>query len=219
MSNHHETNCETLAESIGLFASGDLPARELAAVGEHLRSCEDCRRRLNELQRIADSLAAGDRAWLETAGDTVLKRVAAELEMDDQVLSREPAIVADNSRRGERNVSRREQRGHRGRTWIALGSLAAGLVGFALSIWFGDWWKSVPEQPVVPESIVEASPSLELRVSEVGNRLESEFPTLWEMQRAIAESDDSLQRTLARGRSGAYSEPLNLNHLLEELRQ
>jgi len=219
MSNHHETNCETLAESIGLFASGDLPACELAAIGEHLRSCEDCRRRLNELQRIADSLAAGDPAWLETAGDMVLKRVAAELEMDDQLLSREPAIVADNSRRGERNVSRREQRGRRGRTWIALGSLAAGLVGFALSIWFGDWWKSVPEQPVVPESIVEASPSLELRVSEVGNRLESEFPTLWEMQRAIAESDDSLQRTLARGRSGAYSEPLNLNRLLEELRQ
>jgi anti-sigma factor RsiW len=219
MSDHHETNCETLAESIGLFASGDLPARDLVVIGEHLRSCEDCRRRLEELQRIADSLAVVDPAWLETAGDTVLKRVAAELVVDNQVLSREPAPVADNSRGGERNVSRQQQRGRRGWTWIALGALAAGLVGIALSGWLGDWWKSVPEQPVVPESIVEASPSVEPRVSEVGNRLRSEFPTCWEMQRALAESDDAFQRTLARGRSAAYSEPLNLNHLLEELAQ
>jgi anti-sigma factor RsiW len=219
MSNHLETNCETLAESIGLFASGDLPPRELAAISEHLRSCEDCRRRLNELQRVADSLAAGDPAWLETAGDAVMKRVAAEFEVDNHVLLRERALVADDSRGSERNVSRQEQRGRRSWTWIALGSLAAGLVGIALSIWYGDWWKSVPQQPVVPESIVEASPSLKPRVSEVGNRLQSEFPTWWEMQRAIAESDDALQRTLARGRSGSYSEPLNLNHLLEELRQ
>jgi hypothetical protein len=171
------------------------------------------------LQRIVHSLAVVDPAWLETAGDTVLKRVAAELELDNQALSREPATVADNSRGGERNVSRQEQRGRRGWTWIALGTLAVGLAGIALSGWLSEWWKSVPEQPVVPELIVEASPSFEPRVSEVGNRLRSEFPTCWEMQRALAESDDAFQRTLARGRSAAYSEPLNLNHLLEELRQ
>ena len=219
MSDHHETNCDVSAELIGLFASGDLPACELAAIGEHLRSCEDCRRRLNELQRVADSLAVVDPVWLETAGDAVMQRVAAELEVDNHVLSREPALVADDSRGSERNVSRKEQRGRRRGTWIALGSLAAGLVGIGLSGWLGDWWKSVPEQPVVPESIVEASPSLEPRVLRSGNRLRSEFPTWWEMQRALAESDDALERTLARGRSGAYSQPLNLNHLLEELRQ
>lgn len=219
MSNHHEINCEVSAESIALFASGDLPAHDLAVIGEHLRSCEDCRRRLEELQRIVHSLAVVDPAWLETAGDTVLKRVAAELELDIQALSREPATVADNSRGGERNVSRQEQRGRRGWTWIALGTLAVGLAGIALSGWLSEWWKSVPEQPVVSELIVEASPSFEPRVSEVGNRLRSEFPTCWEMQRALAESDDAFQRTLARGRSSAYSEPLNLNHLLEELTQ
>jgi anti-sigma factor RsiW len=151
MSKHHEINCEVSAESIALFASGDLPARDLAVIGEHLRSCEDCRRRLEELQRIVHSLAVVDPAWLETAGDTVLKRVAAELELDNQALSREPATVADNSRGGERNVSRQEQRGRRGWTWIALGTLAVGLAGIALSGWLSEWWKSVPEQPVVPE--------------------------------------------------------------------
>lgn len=219
MSNHHEINCDVSAESIGLFASGDLPACELAAIGEHLRSCEDCQQRLDELQRVVDSLAVGEPAWLLAAGDTVMKRVAAELELDNHVISRELAPFADDSRSSERSVSRQEQRGRRGWTWIALGALAAGLVGIGLSGWFGDWWKSVPEQPVVPESIVEASPSLEPRVLSLGNRLRSEFPTWWEMQRALAESDDALERTLARGRSGAYSQPLNLNHLLEELTQ
>jgi hypothetical protein len=219
MSNHHEINCDVSAESIGLFASGDLPACELAAIGEHLRSCEDCQQRLDELQRVVDSLAVGEPTWLVAAGDTVMKRVAAELELDNDVISRELDLFADDSRSSERSVSRQSQRGRRGWTWIALGSLAAGLAGIGLSGWFGDWWKSVPEQPVELKSVVEASPSSELRAADLGNRLRSEFPTWWEMQRALAESDDALERTLARGRSGAYSQPLNLNHLLEELTQ
>jgi len=219
MSNHHETNCETSAESIGLFASGDLPARELAAIGEHLRSCENCRRRLCELQRIADSLAVAEPEWLESAGDAVLKRVAAELEVEHHQPSREQASGVDDPHRVEGVVPRGGRRGRRGWTWLALGTLAAGLVGIGLSGWFGDWWESISEQPVEPKSIVEASPPAEPNGFEVGNRLEREFPTWLELQRAIAESDESLQRTLARGRSEADSQPLDLNHLLEELTQ
>lgn len=219
MSNQHEMNCETTAESLGLFASGDLPARELAVTAEHLRSCEDCRRRLSELQRIADSLAGGEPVWLESTANAVLKRVAAELELARVPLSHEHASGADNARCGDGDVLHQGQLGRRGWTWLALGTLAAGLAGIALCSWFGDWWKSVPEQPVQAESIVEASPAPEPGKFVFDSRLRSEFPTWWEMQSALAESDEALQRTLARGCSWASSEPLDLNHLLKELTQ
>ncbi|MFN5322119.1 MAG: zf-HC2 domain-containing protein [Planctomycetota bacterium] len=219
MSNHHETTCERSAESRGLFASGELTDRELATLDEHLRSCEDCRRRLRELQRVADSLAGGEPVWLESAGEAVLKRVAAELEVDKPAFSHDPASVAANLRSGERDNPRHGRRDHRGWTWPVLGVLAAGLAGVGLSGWFGDWWKSIPVQPGEPTSTVEARPFKEPRVLEAVHRPESEFPTWWEMQRALLESDEAFQRTLARGRTGASSQPLDLNHLLKELTQ
>jgi len=74
-------------------------------------------------------------------------------------------------------------------------------------------------QPGEPTSTVEARPFKEPRVLEAVHRPESEFPTWWEMQRALLESDEAFQRTLARGRTGASSQPLDLNHLLKELTQ
>lgn len=219
MSKHGKTSCEATAELIGLYASGDLSPPESTEIGEHLLSCVDCRERFNELQRIAGSLAGGAPAWLEAAGESVIKRVSAELGLETLNHSRDQQTVAGIPSRAKRSGLLQKRLDRHGWSWLMISVMAAGLLWIAMSGWLMDWWTSAPEQSVAPERVVEASPSPEQGVLEITDKAPVEFPTWWEMQRSLAESDEALELILARGRSGAHSQPLNLNRLVEELTQ
>ena len=54
------SHCETIREKLVEFADGELPARGMAAVADHVAECAECRQRLAALRR---SLALAQTVW------------------------------------------------------------------------------------------------------------------------------------------------------------
>lgn len=75
----------TLRESLGVYALGQLPAAEAAALRAHLDGCAACRAELAEIEPVVGPLGRVDPARLDTPpappawlGDRIVARAAAE---------------------------------------------------------------------------------------------------------------------------------------------
>ena len=202
------------------MVSGDLPQAEQAEVRQHLTDCRDCQKRLEQLQSIVKVLDGASVDWLDESAEAVLNRVSANF--------RSGALVAGGVRASQAGVDSEEfatraatarRPSRRFVAWLAGGSLVAGMTGIAIFGWLADWWQAEPARPggskLVRDQQITGEPTLE----EIASETSAEFPTWWELQRSLRESDAAFDRALARGHLGGGEPSLDLGRLLKELSQ
>lgn len=215
MSEHSQTTCERIAEPLSLLASGDLPDGERGVVSEHLQWCQDCSQRLEQLRRVAALLRVANPEWLDASAESVAVRVEQELAAREASLSGAQVAVLPELQ----NVSDRFRSKLHGWIWLAASVAAALLAWLAVQTWIGERPNRAPFSPIVPEKIVEVEPLLQRNAEADGLKAGSGFPTWLELQRALGESEEAFERTLAQGSAGGFSRAIEVNSLFQEWSQ
>lgn len=78
-------NCDQISSSLPWYLNGSLPAEEQARIGEHLESCEDCRRQLQETSWLVRAIAehASHRELIDLVRENPLRdRMAIERHLE-----------------------------------------------------------------------------------------------------------------------------------------
>ena len=185
----HPEPCESRGEAISLLAAGCLSADETAALREHLRECAACRRRHDELMLVCARLTAAAPAGAGPLGDgDVIRRIGRRIEPEVGTVER-----TRSTPRGGGQVAA-----------LALGRFfLRTVVAAVVRRPVDEHGSAVP--PVVGDNTGRGSPGRDVP----GPSIEEEVPTLLVLRRAAAESDESLDRILARSVRSSEAPPLS----------
>ena len=179
----HSEPCEDRIEALSLLAADCLPMDEAETLRAHLQECPACRLRFHELSSLCSQLAAA----APPVDDAAMRRIAQGV-------------------RSEMTTARSSERSR----WpgIRLATLALGLLVAAL----------VVTQVVRPagEAVRPAEPHVTGGVDgpeqsgqeDVARPLEEAAPTLIALRQAALESEESLDRLLARQMGSMQVAPL-----------
>lgn len=183
--NELQQPCEIRLEAISLLASECLTVQEESELRKHLAVCNACRQRFEEIALVCSNV--------RTAKPHVERESVLAME---RCLQHLPLPV--------KNAAQKNRLAH----WRVAMLTTAALVLIGVLGTFA--FRRTDHRPVQPTEVVQLPP----HVAPV-EASDSRLPTLFALRRAAAESDESLNRLLARYSEPSLLEPLN-NHLFSQ---
>lgn len=195
--NDELSTCDARAEAISLLAAEALSTLEEQELRQHLAGCQRCRVRFEQASIVGEGLRSAK---------------ASQIEFDlSGIVARTMAQVADDPTPPRRGVKEHAVASQRSRRWQ---SVALAIAGCVVAIVVGrSLWVSTPSiEDIVVSPPVAPSPPL---LIEEG----SDTPTLIELQRAAAVSDEALDRLLTQSSSALTVEPFSSQSLWQESQQ
>lgn len=197
--NDERRTCDSWAERVSLLAADALPADDEPDVRRHLAECPTCRQRFEQLAGLAGRLHAARPAAADFDFAGIVGRAMAQVV--DESVETSPLGTPKGSPIGAPTAATRRDEAS-DRSWRGLLVVAAVAACVTAAVIFGRWSGRDPRrpdriEPNVPTAGIDSpsTPVESVRVArgETGR----EMPTLLELRRAAAESDEALDRLFA----------------------